>query len=273
MGAIAGAVSWIALRPLLLLLPEPARFFAGWFLFTVGPGLALGARVSRQLDALQRGIVILGLGSAAVPVLAELIGRFGHLAVFPYLALACAGAGLALFPSRDSVRPRVARFDLIACGMMVVLAAGTGALSFSHRLVENSQGVQLYGDYDSFDLSHYAAWASDATHTVPPRASFYSGHRLNAAYYPQMVLAMVHRFLHVDLLRIYFRYAWPTFLALGGLTVYCLVRMLAPPGTALLAAILLVIGGDFSYLAAWLLPHKTNQWDYVLWPTNFLSPT
>src|SRR5260221_14134199 len=34
-----------------------------------------------------------------------------------------------------------------------------------------------------------------------------------------------------------------------------------------------MIAGDFSYLAAWYLPHADFNWDYVLWPTNFLSPT
>src|SRR5262249_45590606 len=134
-------------------------------------------------------------------------------------------------------------------------------------------GIQVYGDYDSFDLSHYAAWASDATHTFPPKASFYSGHGLNAAYFPQLVLSMAHRFAGVPILSMYFRYAWPTFLAVGGLTAFALVRLLAPTGTALLAVVLLMFGGDFSYLAAWYLPHRTIQWDYVLWPTNFLSPT
>ena len=44
-------------------------------------------------------------------------------------------------------------------------------------------------------------------------------------------------------------------------------------GTALLAVVLLLVAGDFSYLAAWALPHTNINWDYVLWPTNFLSPT
>ena len=46
----------------------------------------------------------------------------------------------------------------------------------------------LYGDYDTADLGYYAAEASEAAHTVPPMASYYSGHRLNAAYYPHLVL-------------------------------------------------------------------------------------
>ena len=110
-------------------------------------------------------------------------------------------------------------------------------------------------------------------HLSPPMASFYSGHELNGAYYPQLVLAMTHRFAAVPLLNVYFLFAWPTFLALGGLVAYAFARSLVSAGTALLAVILIIVGGDLSYLAAWYLPHATDQWDYVLWPTNFLAPT
>ena len=34
-------------------MPEPARFFAGWFLFTVGPGLTLGAHKQAVLSQAQ----------------------------------------------------------------------------------------------------------------------------------------------------------------------------------------------------------------------------
>jgi hypothetical protein len=84
---------------------------------------------------------------------------------------------------------------------------------------------------------------------------------------------MVHRFGDVPLLSVYFTYAWPAFLALGSLSAFLLVRALASTGTAFLAVVLLLIAGDFSYLAAWYLPHEGFNWDYVLWPTNFLSPT
>jgi hypothetical protein len=131
----------------------------------------------------------------------------------------------------------------------------------------------LYGDYDSADLGYYASEASEASHTVPPMAAYYSGHSLNAAYYPHLVLGMLHRFGGMPVLSMYYRYAWPTFLSLGALTAFALVRSIASARTAGLAVALILVGSDFSYLAAWLLPHKAVDWDYLLWPTNFLSPT
>src|SRR6185312_4390730 len=57
------------------------------------------------------------------------------------------------------------------------------------------------------------------------------------------------------------------------LTVFALVRSLASRGVAVLAVVFILVGSDFSYLAAWFLPHAAIDWDYLLWPTNFLSPT
>ena len=52
-----------------------------------------------------------------------------------------------------------------------------------------------------------------------------------------------------------------------------LVRSVASRAVAVLAVVFILLGSDFSYLAAWFLPHAAIDWDYLLWPTNFLSPT
>ena len=169
----------------------------------------------------------------------------------------------------------MSRADLAACLALAVLAAGLGAVVFAQRLDVSPDGIALYGEYDTADLSYYAAEASEASHTIPPMASYYSGHKLNAAYYPHLVFAMVHRFANVPVLSIYFAYAWPTFLVLSALTGFVLVRALASRAVAVLAIALVLAGSDFSYLVAWYLPDAQNSgaWDYILWPTNFLSPT
>jgi hypothetical protein len=271
-GAALGACSWIPLAPALRLLPDPIRFVAAWILFTAGPGAVVAARLTSGLPALDRGILLLGLGSAATPILIEVLGRLHGLGAFPYVACALAGAGIAAWRT-DTPSPRPSRFDLLASAGLVALAAGLGAVVFWHRVQSADGGLQLHGNYDSLDLSFYSVWAADASHTIPPTAAYYAGHGLNGAYYPQLVLAMVHRFTDVPLVPIYFGYAWPAALALGALCGFVFVRSIAPAATAWLAVVLIVAGGDFSYLAAWGLPHATNEWDYLLWPTNFLSPT
>jgi hypothetical protein len=277
-GAALGVGSWIILSRLLPLLPVPLRFAVAWLAFTWGPGAVIGARLTRHLPGVDRLIVVLGFGTAAVPIVVDLLGRMDSLPAFPFVAMGLTGAGVALWssPSQKTEVPTPhpeAWRDMACCAILVVLASGIGTVVFWNRLIPDNGGLLLYGNYDSFDLSFYSVWAAEATHTVPPTASYYSGHALNAAYYPQFVLAMIHRFADVPLLPIYFGYAWPAALSLGALTAFALTRTLATRGAALLAAILIVTAGDFSYLAAWWLPHEGGHWDFLLWPTNFLSPT
>lgn len=273
MGALLGACAWPVLRVLLPHLPDLLRFEAAWFLFTFGPGIVLSVWLTRDLDWMSRVAIALGAGSAATPVLIDLSGYTGLVGIFPYVTTALAGAGLAIWWSSPGQRAPLSAQDGIACGLLVVLCATLGVVVFGNRLATTPAGIMLYGDYDSADLAYYAAEASEASHTVPPTASYYSGHKLNAAYYPHLVLAMIHRFTGVPIMPMYFGYAWPTFLALGAVVGYVLVRALASPAVAFLSMFLIVAGSDFSYLAAWFLPHDTVDWDYVLWPTNFLSPT
>jgi hypothetical protein len=273
-GALSGVCAWPVLAILLRLLPLPLQFLLAWLVLTFGPGAAIGALLADNVDPLRRVVTLLGFGSAATPLLVVFLGRAHALELYPFVAVALAGIGIACWrPSAQEGSNSTSYTDWCACAALVLIAAGTGAIAFWHRLAVTPEGIRLFGAYDSMDLSYYAAMAADATHTVPPAASFYAGHGLNAAYYPQLILAMVHRFAAVPMLDIYFRYAWPIFLSLGALSAFVLARALAPVSVAFLAAVLILVAGDFSYLAAWILPHATDQWDYLLWPTNFLSPT
>jgi len=258
------------------------RFALAFLVFTLGPGAFCGLWITRSLDTPRRLVVLLGVGMAATAVLIDVLGRVHSLGALPYVSVAMAAVSIALWRRQGPADTATggqhdnsvwtAR-DLAACALILALAAGTSYLVFAHRVTEDANEIALRGDYDSHDLSYYAALSAEATHTVPPTASYYAGRELNYAYYPQLVLAMVHRFAGVPMLAVYFQYAWPAFLMVAALSLYLFVRSLAPAGTALLAVVLVMVAGDFSYLAAWYLPHSGFNWDYVLWPTNFLSPT
>ena len=289
-GAAAGLLTWAALGIVLAHLPQAAAFWVSWGVFTFGPGAIVGIALTRDLDPARRFVVLMGLGSAVTPLLIDTLGHLHAIPLFPYIATSCAGIGVAawrvgrvpiaqyaLLPPGErptfGVMRHLVRSETVACLLLIALAGTLGAIVFWHRLDVSSSGISLYGDYDSADLGYYASEASEASHTVPPMAAYYSGHKLNAAYYPHLVLGMVHRFSGVPVLTMYYLLAWPTFLTMVALTLYTLVRSLASRGVALLAAALAITCSDFSYLAAWLLPHTNVDWDYVLWPTNFLSPT
>lgn len=261
-------------------------FLLAWFLFTFCPGIAITGRLTRDLDPLRRIVVALGVGSAAAPVLINLLGRLYLVQLFPVVAIALGGFGLWLsgrtnrlrqgFGGQEGLRhTTTSRGDLLACAAVVALAVGLGIIVFAHRIDTTPDAIVLYGEYDTADLTYYAGEASEASHTIPPMAFYYSGHKLNAAYFPHLVPAMIHRFAAVPVLPIYFHYAWPTFLALSALTAFLLVSSLASRAVSVLAVVLVLVGSDVSYLAAWFLPQaqSSGAWDDVLWPTNFFSPT
>lgn len=253
------------------------RFAAFFLTFTFGPGAACLFHVTRGFDFPRRFILMLAAGIPAAAVLIDIMGRLGWLSGFPFVAAALTLIVAVLWwrerPAEPAAGSEWTTRDLAACALLAALAIGAGAVAFAHRLTADQNQIAVYGDYDSLDLTYYAAVSSEATHTVPPTASYYSGRELNYAYYPQLVLAMVHRFGGVPMLQIYFGYAWPAFLVIAALSGFLFVRAIAPTGTALLAIVLIMIAGDFSYVAAWALPHSNINWDDVLWPTNFLSPT
>src|ERR1051325_6361170 len=58
-------------------------FLLAWFIFTFGPGIAITGRLTRDLDPLRRIVIALGAGTAAAPVLINLLGRFDLEAGFP----------------------------------------------------------------------------------------------------------------------------------------------------------------------------------------------
>jgi len=276
LGSIAGALAWPLIGAGLPYAPEPLRFWIAWALFTFGPGVLVAGLLARELDTLRRVIVLLGTGSAVSPLLIDILGRTGQVPAFPFIATALCGAGLALWSAApaDGVRPaRTPRGDIYAAAVVLLVTAALGAIVFWHRLQWTSEGVFLMGEYDTPDMAFYAVEASEASHTIPPEASYYSGHKLNAAYFCHLVPAMVHRFGGVPILPLYFHFLWPTCLSLGALAGFAMVRLIARARVAALAMIMLAACSDFSYLAEWFLPKDPGGWDYVLWPTNFLSPT
>jgi hypothetical protein len=275
-GAVIGALAWPAIAIGLPCVPEPLRFWLAWALFTFGPGVLVAGLIARELDPLRRLIVLLGTGSAIAPLVIDLLGRAGAVPVFPYLATALCGAGAAIWRApMDSPRraPATPRADVYAVAVVLLVTAALGAVVFWHRLQWTSEGVFLMGEYDTADMGYYAVEAAEATHTIPPTASYYSGHKLNAAYFCHLVPAMIHRFGGVPILPLYFNYLWPTCLCIGALAGFAMVRLLASARVAALAMVMLAACSDFSYLAEWFLPKDPGGWDYVLWPTNFLSPT
>ena len=131
-GALLGAGVWPLLSAGLPFLPLPGRFLIAWLLFTFGPGIGLAGALTRELDPLRRLIVVLGVGSAATPVLIDVLGRVDLVPAFPYLAAALAGSGLAWWTGRAGRRAASTPWADVA----VVLGSGrAGGGTWRHRVL------------------------------------------------------------------------------------------------------------------------------------------
>jgi hypothetical protein len=268
--ALAGVAAWAVGGQILPALPIGARTVLLLAVFTYGAGALAAGWVSGDLPRLERAIVLMSLGVATAPALADVLARVGGLTMFPLVVTIA--AAVELLAGRSS-GGRASHVGWPAVLLIATLAAGTGSVTFAHRLEKRPAGITVYGDYDSVDLSYYAAITAELSHTDPPQAPFYSGHPLNYSYYPAYLLTLVHRFGAVPILDLNFRWAWPVLLTVGALMLFVLVSAVSTTGAAVLAASLFLVGGDFSWAFATWLPHDTYLFDWLLWPTNFLAPT
>src|SRR3954465_13544941 len=91
-GGLLGACAWPLPAAGAPWLPEPLQFLIGWFVFTIGPGFVVAGTVLRAAARLPRLVVLLASGSAAAPVVVDLLGRTHLIPAFPYVAGALARA-------------------------------------------------------------------------------------------------------------------------------------------------------------------------------------
>lgn len=270
-GALLGMGGWIAWHACLDALPVAARFAGTLAIFVLGPGAAL-ASFLRAATLIERWAIALAGGLVASAALAHLLGAIDLEAIYPTVVSGLGGASLAAaIAGRPRVPSSMARRDVAACLVAAALGLSGGLVAYAHRLDVRPDGITFYGDYDTYDSSYYAAISAELAHQIPPESLFRAGHGLGYAYHPQLLLAMVHRFGDVPLFDIYFRYAWPAFLAIAALTIFVVVHRLTSAAAAVFAVCLIVFGSDFSWIAARLRPYYAD-WDRIIWSTNWLTP-
>jgi hypothetical protein len=270
-GAACGVFWWVSLSNVVGTMPVWLRFLLTGQVFLFGPGALVAAPLLKSMPMFTRNVVALSFGVALAPLLGHLLGMAGALAAFPYVCGALTGGVIAYwFPWHWPSSAGTGR-DRVAALVLVVVALGMGTVAFANRLTTTREATTVYGDYDSYDLTYYAAIAGELSHTVPPASPFFNGRMLNHGFYPHVLLSMIHRFGEVPLLDVYFRYAWPAFLALLVLMCFVFMRTLATTQTAFVTALLLMVGGNFAYLAKWLF--RPEVWDEVIWAHNVQGAT
>lgn len=242
--------------------PVWLRFVFAGGLLVFGPGAAIAARWLAPLPGLTRAVLSFGFGLALGPVLAQLLASVGAIELYPYLAAALAGGAIGHW-YRQSGSPRRPSWAPLG---LAALALAMAVTAFSHRLSTSGGVTVVYGSYDTYDLTYYAAIGAELSHTIPPASPFFSGRMLNHGFYPHVLPGLIHRFGAVPIFDLYLRYLWPAFLVLAVLLCFVLVESIAGRLAAVLSAVLFAAGSNLAYLAAWLLP--IGIWDDVVWSHN-----
>ena len=259
---LAGVFLFDALRDHL---PVWLRLVLAGAVLTFGPGAGLCFGLLAALSRQTRVVLAFSFGIALAPVLAHALGSLGLLPIYPYVSSALAGMAIADW-RRAASPPKTTARSRLAVVVLVLVTSGMGVTAFANRLTTSGGTTIVYGEYDSYDLTYYAAIAAELSHTIPPASPFYSGRMLNHAFYPHVLLAMIHRFGDVPILDLYFRYAWPLFLTAAVLTCFVFVETISTTTTAFVAALLFGAGSNLAYAAGWFF--TLSNWDEVVWSHN-----
>lgn len=271
-GAALGIAAWLLLRTIGDFLPPWLRFTLTAAALVFGPGAAAICTLASRVAMLPRLVLSFGFGMAVAPALGHGLGKLGAIEIYPYIATALGGSVLAVWWRRSQAAPGTPPRARVAAFLIAVLALTMGNVAYANRIREEPDRTVLFGEYDSYDITYYAAIAAELSHTVPPESPFIAGRSLNHAFYPHLVVALIHRFGNLPILDLYFQYVWPAFLLLAALACFVFVQSIATTGVALLSAVLFITGGSLSYVVAWLRPPDTHLWDGVMWSVNFASP-
>ena len=275
-GAAAAIAAWGAFTLVRDDLPVWLRLVIASSFLVFGAGAGLAARLLQPLSWLSRVVLGFSLGVVFAPIMAHALGAADLVVVYPFVAAAMGGGALGYW--RESEKTREAAGSLaprrLAVLVLVVVTLAMGVMAFAHRLTispgsqasQSTIAISGSDDYDSYDISYYAAIASELSHTVPPASPFMSGRQLDHAFYPHLMLALIHRFGHVPLLELYFRYGFPLLVTLAVLACFVFVESIASVGTAFLAALFFGVGSNLAYLAVWFM--NVGPWDDVIWAHN-----
>ena len=255
--------------------PPPGRStmsrFA-WGTFTFGPGVVVAGYVTRRLEGARRLIVVLGTGSAILPAFLDVLGgptSFRRsptwLGPVPARAWRSGGdPGAASARQWGNGRPTVS----FARSRLRWVSSSSRIGSTPAAVASCSTATTIPPTWRAPRCGSVRGLAHDSTdglvllrsslerRVLPPTGQRHDSSLRRCASAGNLLSAGV---AHVS-------YSGPPCL-------YVLVRELASRAVALLSVTFGTLGSDFSYLAAWFLPHAAVDWDYLLWPTNFLSPT
>ena len=157
-GAAIGLSVWLVLWLQLIPLPGAVAFYIGAVALIFGCGALPLLAVAPEIPTAERTALACALGLTLSPALLLVfsVARCGFL--FPPLAFAATGAAAALWRRVPSPPSRDARWYIVLPAVVFALTAWVSA----GRMTVTDSGLSIYGNYDTLDLTYYAAISTAA---------------------------------------------------------------------------------------------------------------
>jgi hypothetical protein len=273
-GAAAGLLLWVACRFLLPAAPGAPAFLLTAAVFVFGSGALPLLPVEHATGRAERVALACALGVTTAPLVLYVLALARCPFLFPPLAFVGAGVMAARWAAPSRHGPETTRADQVAYAALAVLAMAVVAWASAGRLVMSGDRLAIFGNYDTLDLTYYAAIAGalDHTRTIPPLSPFYAGHRVVHSYFPMLLLAAIRRFSGASMLESFLWFGWPFFGAVTAAAFFAYCRRLGSTPFAVVSTVLLFTGSTLAYLAAWLRPEMVQN-DPLVWSSMFLAPS
>ncbi len=157
--------------------------------------------------------------------------------------------------------------------LLAVLALGITMLAllpqYYTNLTRRPDGTMLV--QESADFLLHLAIANELTHTIPPDAPVFSGHRMSYHYGMDLPVAMFAHAAGLDTRDLTLRFVPTLFLLLGMLSAFCFARLwLGSEYWAALFVLLVFFGEDFGFLPG-IWQRSQGDWSvrYFWIPTVF----
>lgn len=240
--------------------------------FVFGLGTLPLIPFERQLPIGERAAIGCAIGLALASFLLCLLTIAHAARAFPPIAFAATAFMLVRWCRLRRLAPS-ARCDAALCASVAIVVFTIAAWTSAGRIKTTGETVSIYGDYETFDLTYYAAIASELAHTttIPPLSPFYAGHRIIYSYFSLIFLAAVHRVSGVSLLQAFLAYGWPFYTGVAAAAVFALCRRLGSAVFATVTSLLVFTGSSLAYIAWWWSPDIVH-YDPLIWSSLFLAP-
>jgi hypothetical protein len=273
-GTGGGILAWLLCAYLLPQAPGAVGFYLTAFVFAFGSGACALFLLADHTPLDERIAISCAAGVAFAPMALYALALLKGAFLFPPLAFAASGAAAALWTRKPPTEPRDRGPEWPSSVALSLLVFALVFWVSSGRLTTTREGFSIFGDYDTFDLTYYAAIASELGHTdtIPPVSPFYAGHRIVYSYFPLLFLAAVHNFTGVGTTQAFLAFAWPFFSAVTCAALYAACRRLGSTRFAVLTTLLVFTGSGFAYIPALLQP-SWAKFDQLIWQSMFLAPS